>query len=136
MRRLVLSSLAATLVGITTIAFAQSPRHVQADFTPFASSGISGTVDLTEQAVRGQTTVKVLLKGLQPGAEYFTTWYSNGSCTTEANSSLNVIGTFTANPAGNATMLGRLSKTISEIGSVSVTLSSDQSLQACATIPQ
>ena len=136
MRRLVLTSLAATLVvGITTLAFAQAGRHVKADFSPFASSGISGTVDLNEQP-RGVTAVKVLVKGLDPGAEYFTTWYSNSSCTQEANSQLNVIGTFKANPAGNATMLGRLNKTIGEIGSVSIKLSSDQSLQACATIPQ
>ena len=40
MRRLVLTSLAATLVGITTLAFAQAERHVKADFTPFASTAM------------------------------------------------------------------------------------------------
>jgi len=134
MRRLVLTSLAATLVGITTLAFAQAERHVKADFTPFASTGIAGTVDLTEQPSRAQTAVRAQLKGLQPGAEYFVSWYTNSSCTQEA--SVNLIGTFTANPAGIGMLRGSVNASLSQIGSVSVKLSSDQSLQACATIPQ
>ena len=136
MRRLVLTSLAATLVGITTLAFAQAERHVKADFTPFASAGLSGTVDLFEQPRGGATSVKVLVKGLEPGVEYFATWYTNSSCTVEATSDQQIIGRFTANPAGNANMVGRLNKDINEIGSVSIRLGSDRSLQGCATIPQ
>ena len=51
------TALAATLVGITTLAFAQAERHVKADFTPFASNGIAG-IDLELALGQGELAAR------------------------------------------------------------------------------
>ena len=133
MRRLfVIATLAALLVGAGTTVFAANDRHVSAEFSPLAASGISGRAALTENGA-GRTNVVLQLKGLEPETEYVSEWFASASCAEGVPQSL---GTFRANPAGIAVLNTKVSADVSQIGSISVKLGSDMSLQACATIPQ
>ena len=132
MRRLVGIAPVALTLGIATFALAASERHVTADFTPLAASGIAGKVALSEK-VQG-VIVQEQLKGLQPNTEYVSFFYQNNNCETDASQA--VIEHFRANPAGMATVTTKLGANLSQIGSVSIALASDQTVQACASIPQ
>ncbi|TMQ67877.1 MAG: hypothetical protein E6K78_03240 [Candidatus Eisenbacteria bacterium] len=134
MRRLVTASLAVVILGIAGMALAASDRHVKADLAPLASSGISGTVDKSEQL--SGTMIRLQVKGLQPGVDYISTFYQNHNCETEAATPQNVVASFKANPAGIAIVTAKLATQFDQIGSVSVRLRSDQTVQACGSFAQ
>ena len=134
MRKLLIitAMLAATLALVGTDTFAAGERHVNAEFSPLAASGVSGRASLTENAA-GETHVVIQLKGLTPDTEYLSEWYTGASCAEGTPASL---GTFKSNPAGIAVFNTRVSQDLSQIGSISVKLGADMSMQACATVPE
>ena len=135
MRRLVAIPSAALFLGIATMVLAASNRHVTADFTPLASNGISGNVVITESP-QGGTNLRLQLKGLQPGTDYVSQHFTSQSCQFEAPSDQNLVATFRPNPSGMAIVTTKLGVDLTQIGSNSVRPVSDQTVSACATIPQ
>jgi hypothetical protein len=121
--------LAAAVLAIGTVAFAQSQR-AKAELTPLTIAGVTGQARLHE--VQGGVQVQMQIRGLEPGVEYTAQWYQNTSCAIEAE--VRVIETFTANPAGNANLSARLDRTLPEFGSISVVLSSENTVQACGQV--
>jgi hypothetical protein len=126
-------ALASTLtVGTAT---ATSAHHVNATLEPVGGSGIRGSVELTSLP-KGGTLITVVARGLSPGTEYLSLYYDNGTCELEPYSADDVIGRYTADAAGTATVTSKLEDDLDEIHSVSVRLGSDFSLQACAAVNQ
>ena len=121
--------LAAAVLAIGAIAFAAA-QHGTADLQSLSASGVTGQARLNE--VQSKLNFQAQIRGLQPGIEYNVQWYSNTSCTPEA--SVNIIESFTANPAGMASIQAKLDKTLPDIGSVSVVRVSDLSVQACGAV--
>lgn len=103
-----------------------------ATFESLTAAGISGQATL--RAVQtGGTDIHAQLRGLEPGTQYMVALFpDNQTCTTGTVSQ--EIVRVTANPAGIATFNVKVSPEISAIGSLSVQLVSDQSLQACGAV--
>ena len=129
MRRLVLTYLAVALVGLSAIAIAAS-RQGRADFVPLAASGISGTVKLTGQTGK-ETHIVLQARGLQD-AEYIAVAYTNNNCQPEAQ--VVELGRFTPKAQGMVNWAGKVDRDIEQVGSISLQLASDQSVQACASV--
>jgi len=125
--------LASALMG--GIAMASTDHHVNAKLQPVGSSGVSGSVQLTALP-KGGTLITVVARGLHPGTEYLSLYYDNGTCDVEPYSADDVIGHYTADANGEATVTNKLDDDLDEIHSVSVRLASDFSLQACAAVNQ
>jgi len=121
--------LSAAVLAIGAIAFAAA-QHGTADLQSLSASGVTGQARLNE--VQSQINFQAQIRGLQPATEYQIQWYSNSSCTPEA--SVNVIESFTANPAGMASISAKLDKTLPDIGSVSVVRVSDSAVLACGSV--
>ena len=134
MRRLVSIAPAVVILGIATMALAAVERHVSADFTPLASSSVAGKVSLAEQ--KAGVISQLQLKGLQPNTEYIARFYLNHNCETEAATPQNVLARFTTNPSGMVSAQAKVATTLDQIGSVSITLATDQTVIACASIQQ
>jgi hypothetical protein len=130
MRRLMSVILAATVLAIGAVAIAAPSQHGTADLQSLSASGVTGQARLNE--VQSQINFQAQIRGLQPGIEYQLQWYANSSCQIEAT--VNVIGTFTANPAGMASFNAKLDKTLPDIGSVSVVRVSDSAALACGSV--
>jgi len=105
-----------------------------ASFESLTSAGVSGQATL-RAVPTGGTEIHAQLRGLEPGVEYMVALFpDNQTCTTGSVSQQ--IVRVTANPAGIATFNVKVSNEITAIGSLSVQLVSDQSLQACAAVIQ
>ena len=130
MRRLILASLAIALVGFTGLAEAAS-RQGRADFVPLANSGISGRVRLTGQTGKEQTHIVLQVKGLQD-AEYVAVAYTNNNCQAEAQ--IFELGRFRPKASGMTTWTAWVNQNIEQLGSISLRLASDQSVQACGSV--
>ncbi len=115
----------------STIALAASDR-VTATFESLSASGVSGEARLNPMA-QGGTLIQANLKGLQPNTDYVSFIYQNGTCATGTSTEL---VRFTANSAGIAVFHQQVSEDITAIGSISVQLASDLTVQACATVTQ
>jgi len=85
---------------------------------------------------KGGTLITVVARGLQPGTEYLSLYYENATCELEPYDEDDVIGRYTADPAGNASVPHKLRDDLDEIHSVSVRLGSDFSLVSCAVVNQ
>ena len=129
-------ALAAALTALTALAplaIAASDRHVNATLVPVDGSGISGHVELTSMP-GGGTLIHVSASGLTPGTAYLSLYYGNHQCTVEPYEEDDVIGRYTANAGGTASVTRKVGDDLDEIGSVSVRLSSDFSLKSCADV--
>jgi len=133
MRRFVSLTLAAAILSIAAMAHAAGqPRHAVADLTSLAASGVEGKAKLNEQP-SGGTIVTIQFRGLQPGTEYVALFYGNPSCQAEATQ--NIVGRFTANPSGNASVSTKVSAGLNLIGSLSVVPSSNMTAPlACGAV--
>ena len=72
------------------VAVASTEHHVNATLQPVGGSGVSGKVELTAMP-KGGTLITVVAKGLQPGTEYLSLYYDNGTCELEPYSADDVI---------------------------------------------
>jgi hypothetical protein len=126
-------ALASALTG--GIAFAASSHHVNTTLQPVNGSTVNGRVELTALP-KGGTLITVVAKGLQPGTNYLSLYYDNGTCELEPYSGDDVIGHYTADSNGQATVNAKVDDDLDEIHSVSVRLDSDFTLQACAAVNQ
>jgi len=132
MRRI--SILPALLVALCiTAAVALAARQTAtATFESLAASGITGQADLKAMPT-GETQIHASLRGLTPGVEYVVSLFpDNQTCTSGSVSEQFV--RVTANAAGLANVIGKVSRPIEQIGSLSVQLASDLSVQACAAV--
>ena len=109
-------------------------RHVNATLTEVNGSGLSGRVMLTSLP-QGGTLITVNVSSLQPGTEYVSLYYDNGTCELEPYSEDDVINRYTAGPGGRATFTKKVTDDLDEIHSVSVRLAQGFTLQACASTP-
>jgi len=115
---------------LTTNAALGDEHHVKATLVESGGSGVSGFVQLT-QLPHGGTLIMVNAKGLTPGTEYASFYYDSGDCTEPAD----LLGTFTANAAGEGQVEGKIDDDLDEVGSVSVRLGPGYgTLLACATV--
>ena|SRR5215216_5237115 len=96
-------------------ALAASDHHVNVTLEPVGGSGVSGFVQLTALP-NGSTNIHVHATGLTPGVTYSSFEYEASDCTGE----FDLLGTFTANPAGIGNTHVKLDESLDEIGSVSV----------------
>ena len=123
-----------SLVLLTTTSVAgASEQHAGANLVPVGGSGITGKVSV-EQMPHGGSNINVVARGLTPGVEYVSLYYENHTCELEPYSEDDVIGTYTANPAGVGHTHNKLEDDLDEINSISVRLASDFTLLACADI--
>jgi hypothetical protein len=123
--------LALVVVLVTAgAALAASDHHVKVTLEPVGGSGVSGFVQLTALP-NDSTNIHVHTTGLTPGVTYSSFEYEASDCTGE----FDLLGTFTANPAGIANTHVKLDEGLDEIGSVSVrTPDYFTMLFACATV--
>jgi hypothetical protein len=84
----------------------------------------------------GGTRILVQARGLTPGNEYVSLYYDNPTCELEPYSEEDVIGTYTANPGGNAHTSGVADDDLDEIHSVSVRTPETEGFEllACARV--
>jgi hypothetical protein len=109
-------SILAIAIGLTLAgAAAAGGGHVKAPLEPVGGSGVSGFVQLTALP-HGSTNIHVHATGLTPGVSYSSFEYEASDCTGE----FDLLGTFTANPAGIGKTHVKLDESLDEIGSVSV----------------
>jgi len=127
------SFLAACVAALLVAAVALAASNkVVATFIAQASSGASGDVTLTALP-SGGTMIHGKLKGLEPNVDYLSQYFSDGTCTAAPGVEL---ARFKANPSGTAVFNTKTTQSIADLKSISVQLSSDLSLKACATVTQ
>jgi hypothetical protein len=133
MRKIVFIGGMAALLALPGAVAAQSANETVARLEP-VGSGISGVVSLRQLSPSG-TGISVFANGLQPGVQYVSLYYDNGSCQLEPYSAEDVIGgPYTANASGEARTMGAADDDLDEIHSVSVRLASTFQLLACAPV--
>lgn len=108
-------------------------HHVTADLVPVDNSGITGHVTV-ESLPHGGVNISIVAFGLAPGEEYLSLYYDNHTCELEPYEEDDVIGEYTANPAGVGKASNKLEDDLDEVNSISVRLASDFSLLSCADI--
>jgi hypothetical protein len=108
-------------------------KHVNAKLEPVGGSGVSGDVEVT-QLPGGGTQITIHAEGLTPGTEYLSLYYENSTCEVEKYEEDDVLGHYTANPAGKATISVKAADDLDEINSISVRLDADFSLLSCAAL--
>ena len=135
MRRHLILFLVVVVTLVAAAAVGASERHVNASLVAQGGSGVTGRVQLTALPAGG-TLITVVATGLHPGTEYLSLYYDNGSCELEPYSPDDVVGRYTANAAGAASVTAKVTDDLDEIHSVSVRLAGDFSLQACAAVNQ
>ena len=115
-------------------AVAASANETVARLEP-VGSGVSGVVSLHQLSPSG-TGIEVFASGLNPGTQYVSLYYDNGSCQLEPYSASDTIGggPYTANAAGDGRTMGAADDDLDEIHSVSVRLASTFQLLACAPV--
>jgi hypothetical protein len=105
-------------------------HHIKANLDENNGSGVSGFVQLT-QLPHGGSNIHVQARGLKPGAVYASFYYESANCTEPAD----LLGTFTANAAGNGEVGGKIDDDLDEVGSVSVRVGPGYGdLLACAKV--
>ena len=132
MHRVSLLSVVLAACLASTIALAANDK-LTADFGSLSASGVTGKAGLNPSK-QGETFVHAQLQGLEPGVEYVSLIYDNGTCGTGGPTT--EVARFKANPAGTANWNEKVAKDISAIKSISVQRVSDSSLQACAPVSQ
>ena len=135
-RPAVLRLAVATLALVAASAAFAAPNNgkvITATFETLAASGVAGQAQL-QSMPGGGTLIHGTLRGLQPGVEYVSVIYQNGGCSALAGDAGTQIVRFTANPSGDAKFNVKAVPELTGIGSVSIQLVSDQSLQACAAV--
>ncbi len=110
-------------------------EHVTYTLEPVTGSEVTGHVELLS-IQGGGTMVRVTVVGLHPGSSYVSLYYDNHVCELSAHGDDEMIGgvPYRATSSGRAVLRAKLDEEIKEIGSISVRLSSDMSLLACADI--
>jgi hypothetical protein len=117
-------------LGITaTAAGAASDGHVKATLEPVGGSGVTGTVQLV-QLPGGGTNIHVNARGLTPGVEYASFYYTDQDCDEDPD----LIGNYTATSAGVGATADKADEDLDEIGSVSVRSPDYSVLYACAAV--
>jgi hypothetical protein len=130
--------LAIALLGLTRgQAYARQKgnagQQVKQPLQAVGDSGVGGFALLVQKAAG--TDILVQARGLQPGEQYVSLYYDNATCQLEDYEQADFLGDpYTANAAGIGHTRGHADDDLDEIGSVSVRLASDFSLQACATL--
>jgi hypothetical protein len=124
----------ACCASVASLAPAANERHVNATFSSVNGSGITGRVELTGLP-QGGTLITIVAQGLRPDTRYLSLYYDNTTCEIEAYEEDDVIGHYTANGGGTATLTKKVEDDLDEIGSVSVRLEEGFTLQACAVVP-
>jgi len=125
----------AVLAGVTFVADPShgGNGHVVTTLESVGGSGVGGRVILTALP-HGGTLINVVATGLDPGTEYLSLYYDNGTCELEPYSQDDIIGRYTADTDGHGHAQGKVDDDLDEIHSVSVRLGSDFSLKACAAV--
>lgn len=132
MRRISIVPVLLIAACITASAAFAARDTAVASFESLAASGISGQATLKAMPVGG-TEIHASIRGLEPGVAYVVALFpDNQTCT--AGSVNQQIVQITANPAGIATVNVKVTNTLAQIGSLSIELASDLSLQACAAV--
>ena len=129
----VLVALVALMVVATSAVAIAAQDHAKSNLEPVGNSGVHGKVHLW-QLSSGGTRILVQARGLTPGKEYISLYYDNDHCALEPYSEEDVIGTYTANPGGNAHTSGVADDDLDEIHSVSVRSADTFELLACAKV--
>lgn len=104
---------------------------VVANFISSAGSGVSGEATLNALP-KGGVMIHGKVSGLTADTEYTLQSYTDANCGTGAGTE---ITRFRANPQGEAHFNAKTTQNLTDMGSLSVRLGSDQSLKACATVP-
>jgi hypothetical protein len=128
---LLILSLSVLIVGVGGAA--GSERHATATLSPVNGSGVSGRIQLTAMP-HGGTLIAGNITGLTPGTQYLSLYYDNHTCELEPYSADDVISRYVGNSQGRAVFAEKLDDDLDEINSVSVRLTSDFSLKACADV--
>jgi len=108
-------------------------HHVNTTLNSVNGSGVTGRVELTSLP-KGGTQITVIAQGLEPGTDYVSLYYDNGTCELEPYSADDVIGNYKGGPDGTATVAKKVKDDLDEIHSVSVRLAGSFTLQACAAV--
>ena len=123
--------LAACLVSAVALA---ANDKVEAQFQSLSASGVGGEAVL-KAVPAGGTLIHASIRGLEPNTEYVSRLYeADQACGVGTASDL--IVTFVSNPAGIAQWNERVSQDLTSIRSISVELSTDNSVKACAGFGQ
>lgn len=117
---------------VVAVAFAAKGDRVEASFESLSASGVTGQASL-QSMQQGGTQIHVQVRGLQPGTDYVTQYFTDGSCTAAPGVQ---VASFKANPAGIGNFNVRIDADISAIRSLSVQTQSDLALKACASVNQ
>jgi hypothetical protein len=109
-------------------------HHVKAELVPVNGSGITGHVNIEQVPHDGGVNISLVAFGLTPGEDYLSLYYENHTCAVEPYEEDDVIGTYTANPAGVGHTQNKLEDNLDDVNSVSVRRASDFELLSCADI--
>jgi hypothetical protein len=131
MRKRVSFVLALLATGLLSVVALAASDRVVASFVSSAGSGVTGEVTLKAMP-NGGTMVHGKVSGLVEETEYFTQNFTDGTC---AAGPATEIARFRANSQGVAHFNVKTTMNLTDLKSLSVQLSSDQSLRACATVP-
>ena len=105
---------------------------VSATYESLGANGVAGHADLNPMP-QGGTFVSTALRGLAPGVEYAAVIYQqSGSCAAGGPST--EILRFTANKAGNANFAQKVTLDLSNIHSIGILRTNDNTAQACASV--
>jgi hypothetical protein len=133
MKKIFVLLIVSILLLTTTSTVAASEQHAGALLVPVGGSGVTGKVSV-EQMPAGGSNINVVARGLTPGVEYLSLYYANHTCELEPYFEDDIIGTYTADPAGVGHTHNKLADDLDEINSISVRRASDFSLVACADV--
>lgn len=117
---------------ITSTAALAAQDKATATFESLGAAGISGEATLRALPTGG-TQIHATIRGLEPGVEYFVALYPDNQTCAAGSASQQVVRVI-PNPAGMVTFNEWVSNDLALIGSLSVQLVSDQSVQACAAV--
>lgn len=133
MRRFFVPSITLAACLIAATALAASDRLTK-DFEavgPFGT-GVSGQATINPMP-DGSTQIHEQLRGLEPGAQYVSVVYQQGS-TCATGGPTTEVERFVANPAGIANFNKKIALELNQIGSISVQRVTDNAVVACAAV--
>jgi len=102
-----------------------------ATFESLAASGIKGEAVL--RVTPDGTQIHGTIRNLQPGVDYIVGLFPENKTCASGSTSQTLVR-ITANPSGLATFNQKVAQPLNMIGSLSVQLVSDNSVQACAAV--
>jgi len=124
------------LAGLTAVpANAAKPETATFTFTVMDTEGgrSNASGEATLRALpNGKTMVRIQVKGLQSGGQYFLTWSTATGCQLETDNAAKTFEHFTAKTNGNLNVNTRLETDLSSIGSIGIRTETGQVLVACA----